>query len=319
MGAIERFRGRTLGRTAAVLRPRSRDWRTVGPGFDTALELARAGVPFQIATERRYDRSGDPRRLARALGEGSTIFCPQIHQVLPRLARLMVALRVAFLGPAREECPFLSAVEGQGREGLGLHHDGEVDAFWLQLEGRRAVTIGPPVGPHTPLDLPQRLATPDGPGWRTIDLAPGTLFHLPARTPHRVLCHGRSLAISLTWARARGRPATLTTWDVVAGRADEIPRPDRARLWVQVPVWPRPGHVRRDALALWTAEGEPVVMPTRLRAWAMGLALMPWLRRRAVPAAALDPLLQRGILAPYDLPRVVRPDRPDALDGWRFR
>ena len=47
------------------------------------------------------------------------------------------------------------------------------------------------------------------PGWRTFDLEPGTLFHLPARTPHAVVCRRRSLAVTLTWAREtrRGRRA----------------------------------------------------------------------------------------------------------------
>src|SRR5206468_429646 len=102
----------------------------------------------------------------------------------PRLARLMVTIRVALIGPSREECSFLFAVEGRGREGIGLHHDGDVNAFWLQLEGRRTVTIGPPVRPRAPLDLPDSFAASGGAGWRTLDLPPGSLFHLPPRTPH---------------------------------------------------------------------------------------------------------------------------------------
>src|SRR4030095_11889615 len=116
-------------------------------------------------------------------------------------------------GPGREETSFLFLAEGQGREALGLHHDGEVDAFWLQLEGRRLVTIGPPVPPGTPEDLPARAlparvgAHPSAHGWWTGPLEPGTLFHLPPRTPHRVIYRGRSLALSLTWKRrARGAP-----------------------------------------------------------------------------------------------------------------
>ena len=56
--------------------------------------MAAGGVPFQIAAERRYDRSGDPRPLRRALDEGAHRLLPQVHQVLPRLMRLIVALRV---------------------------------------------------------------------------------------------------------------------------------------------------------------------------------------------------------------------------------
>src|SRR5204863_268051 len=83
-----------------------------------------------------------------------------------------IALRAELLGARREECSFLFLVEGHGRAGMGLHHDGEVDAFWLQLEGRRTVTLGPPVAPRTRLDLPQRRDT--GSGWRTLDLPPGS-------------------------------------------------------------------------------------------------------------------------------------------------
>jgi cupin superfamily protein len=315
---VERFRAQVLRRAPAVLAPHDRRWRAIGPGFDAALGLARAGVPFQIAADRRYDRSGDPRALPRALAEGRTIFFPQIHQVLPRVARLIVALRVALLGPAREECSFLFAVEGRAREGLGLHHDGDVDAIWLQLEGRRTVTLGPPVAARTPLDLPETLLGHDAGRWSTLDLAPGTLFHLPARTPHRVVCHGRSLAVSLTWTRARGRPDTLAAWDVASGRAAAIPRRDPARMWVQVPV--RPGRLGRrpGEFALWTADGAAVPLPAHLRAWAAQLAVMPWLAARAIPRSVREPLVRCGLLAPFDLPRVVWPEQPRELDGWRF-
>jgi len=348
---VERFRRRTLGRVTRVLPPHDQAWRAIAPGFDATIRLARAGVPFQTAVDRRYDRTSDPRALPRALREGRTIFFPQVHQVLPRLARLMVALRVALLGGAREECSFLFAVEGQGREGMGLHHDGNVDAFWLQLEGRRTVTTGPPVPPRTPLDLPASRAF-DSKAWRTIDLTPGTLFHLPPRTPHRVVCHGRSLAISMTWARptrrggsaradaimrrvrskpdasrgrARGRAsnaaervAALAAWDVVEGTADAIPRTARDRLWVQVPVIAGPIDRRRHEFALLTADGAAVRLPASTRRWASTLATMPSLRRHDAPAGALEPLLRSGILAPVDLPLVVRPQTPRALDGWRF-
>jgi mannose-6-phosphate isomerase-like protein (cupin superfamily) len=308
-----------------VLRPRDRRWRAVAPNFASSVDLARAGVPFQTAIDRRYDRSGRPRVLDRALREGRTIFFPQIHQVLPRLARLIVALRVGVLRTAGDECSYLFAVQGRGREGMGLHHDGEVDAVWLQLEGRRTVTIGPPVARRTPLDLPATLAH-DTPGWRTFDLTPGTLFHLPPRTPHRVVCHGRSLAISLTWARARARAVTgraahtraLAAWDVVDGYVDAIPRASRDWLWVQIPVIPGPIDRYGRDFALWTDEGEIVRLPASLREWATDLAMMPALRRRDVPAAALDLLVRTGILASFDVPCVIRPARPRALDGWRF-
>jgi hypothetical protein len=85
-----------------------------------------------------------------------------------------------------------------------------------------------------------------------------------------------------------------------------------------VPVVAGAVHQHRAEFALWTADGEAVRLPARLRRWAAELAVMPSLSRRAVPAGALRPLLETGILAPVDLPLVVRPERPRALDGWRF-
>jgi mannose-6-phosphate isomerase-like protein (cupin superfamily) len=286
--------------------------------------MARGGLPFQIVADRRVDRSADPRRLAAALATGETAYLPQVHQVLPRLMRLMVALRVALLGPGREEASFLFIVEGKGQRGMGLHHDGEVDAFWLQLEGRRTVTVGPRVRPGTAEDLDDRLARGGRrAGWRTVDLEPGSLFHLPARTPHAVVCRRRSLAITLTWARATRsvsearRASDLLRWDVVSGFAARIPPPSPRTLWVQVPVLAEPAgpaapvHVR-------TADGEGPRLPGAARAWAARLSLMPRLTPMLVRAAGLSPLIDAGILGPRDLPLRIRPDDPSALDGWRF-
>jgi Cupin superfamily protein len=322
--AIERFRARRLGRAPTVLRPRDRAWRDIAPDFATAVAMARAGAPFQIAAERRYDRSGHPRQLPAALASGATVFLPQVHHVLPRLARLMVALRVALLGPLREETSFLFLVDGQGRSGMGLHHDGAVDAFWLQLEGRRTVTLGPPVRPGTPADLDPDRA---GGGWRTFELPPGTLLHLPPWTPHDVVCYERSLALSLTWraqdARAgraapHARRAGLAAWDVVSGRVDAMPRASRTHLWTQVPVIA--GPLTRRGFELLTPEGV-LRLPAAAHRLARQLTLMPRLRPLRGPRsrAALAPLLAHGIVAPQDLPLRIRPDDPRALDGWRFK
>lgn len=327
-GAAEAgFRGRWLGREPVVLAPRDRRWRDIAPGFAECVRLARAGLPFQIAAERRYDRSGVSARLSPALAAGKTVFFPQIHQVLPRLARLMAALRASLLGPGRAECSFLFVVEGRGREGLGLHHDGAVDAFWLQLDGRRTVTIGPPVPRGTPEELPDTYASRRGPGqaagWRTIDLDPGTLFYLPPRTPHRVLCRGRSLAISLTWtraARARAGHGVPPQWDVVSGRADRVPPASRTRLWTQVPAVAGPLDRARQGFPLRLPDGAAIRLPAAARPLACQLAAMPsWhlpLSRR--DRAALAPLLEHGIVAPRDLPLLIAPADPRALDGWRF-
>lgn len=316
--ALETFRRRALGRRAVVRAPRDRGWRHVAPDFAGALALVRHGAPFQIALERRYDRSGDPARLAAALRAGATVYLPQVHQVLPRVMRLMVALRAALLGPFREETSFLFLVEGRGRAGMGFHHDGDVDAFWLQLEGRRHVTLGPPVSPGVRQDMTAPRAPRDG--WRTVELPPGSLLHLPPRTPHEVVCHGRSLALSLTWRRPRRHagPGTrahtlaLTAWDVASGRADPRPRPMGRRLWTQVPVVA--GRPRGARFPLWTADG-PVWLPRSVRPLASRLSTMPVLEHAGAPASAL---VEHGVLGGEDLPLTIIPDAPRALDGWRF-
>jgi hypothetical protein len=285
--------------------------------------MAGAGLPFQIAAEGRYDRSGARRALRPALAGGKTVYLPQVHQVLPRLMRLIVALRVALFGPFREEASFLFLVEGTGRPGMGLHHDGDVDAMWLQLEGRRRVTLGPPVAPGAPEDLGERAGR--AVGWRTLDLEPGSLFHVPARTPHAVVCPRRSLAVTLTWRRraARARPAdprraaaSLARWDVADGFAEPIPPAVPALVWTQLPVIPVPAG--RGAPRLWTPDGPAPALPASARRWARRLALMPRLPRALARAAGLGPLIDAGLLAAHDLPRRIRPDRPATLDGWRF-
>ena len=322
--ALRHFRRHRLSRAPVVLRPRDGAWRTIAPDFDAAVAMAASGLPFQIAAERRYDRSGDSRQLRAALAAGATVFLPQVHQVLPRLMRLMVALRTALLGPLREECSFLFAVEGRSRPGMGLHHDGPVDAFWLQLEGRRTVTLGPRVRPGTPEDLDPRPR--HGRGWRTFDLPPGTLLHLPPWTPHDVICRGRSLALSLTWREldARGRRASpaarragLASWDVVSGRVDAMPRSSRSRLWTQIPVVA--GPLAGAGFDLVTPDGI-LRLTTASRRLGRRLALMPSFPspRAAADRVALAPLLERGIVAPQDLPLRIVPADPHALDGWRF-
>jgi mannose-6-phosphate isomerase-like protein (cupin superfamily) len=322
--ALQRFRRDILGRRHAVLPPRDRSWRSIAPSYRESLTMAATGLPFQIASNRRYDRSGDPRRLSLALGQGATVFMPQIHQVLPRVTRLMVTLRVALFGPFRDECSFLFLVDGRGRTGMGLHHDGDVDAFWLQLEGRRTVTLGPPVPPGTPLDIAERPPVSDA-RWKTLDLEPGTLFYMPPRTPHDVVCRARSLALSLTWARprrrrrpGRARLESLAAWDVASGRVTSMP-PRRGRwLWTQMPALPGRADRARRAFTLWTQEGG-FRLPAPIRPLARRLALMPVLRERDVKNANALHLLNRlGILAPHDLPLRIIPDDPAALDGWRF-
>jgi len=313
---------RRLGRAPFVLAPCDTEWRRLAPGWDGCLALARAGLPFHIVAGRRYDRAGDRRRLGAALAEGATVYLPQVHEALPRVARLMVAIRAGLLGAGREESSFLFVVDGRSREGMGLHHDGDASAFWIQLEGRRTVTIGPPVRPGTRQDLPDAMLE-HGPRWRTIDLDPGTLFHLPPYTPHRVLCRGRSRALSLTWTRPRrrlterARLVSLAAWPVASGRATAVPPASRDRLWTQVP-----GIVERGTLGvrLWTPSGR-IDLPATARPLANRLAEMPALPRgvlRGRHSRAVSTLLEHGVLGARDLPAAIVPAHPAALEGWRF-
>jgi hypothetical protein len=280
------------------------------------VRLARVGLPFQIAAHRRYDRSGLGSRLRPALRAGKTVFLPQIHQVLPRVMRLIVALRVAFMGPGREETSFLFLVDGAGREGLGLHHDDEVHAFWLQLEGRRTVTLGRPVPRGTPQEIPDREAR--SADFTTRALPPGSLLYLPPRTPHRVVCYERSVALSLTWSvprRAGRSAATLAAWDVASGRVETVPPSSGTRVWGQVPAIAH--GVVASTVTLMLPDGDRAHVPRLTRAVADNLALMASFPR-ATLGRALPGLEARGIVGSQDLPLVVVPDAPAALDGWRF-
>ena len=251
--------------------------------------------------------------------------CRRCTRCSPRLMRLMVALRAALLGPLREECSFLFAVEGRGRPGMGLHHDGPVDAFWLQLEGRRTVTLGPPVAPGTPAGPRRPRAAAAGAAGARSTCAPGTLFHLPPWTPHDVVCHGRSLALSLTWRRARrARPTREPGRARRAGRLGRRLRPRRRgpRGLAGAAVDAGPG-----------GRGTARAVPVRARhagrrrppsgaapRGRIGSPSMPSFagagRRERAPALAL--LLSTGSSAPRTFRcGSSRPTRR-ALDGWRF-
>jgi hypothetical protein len=319
--ALSAFR-RHLGHQTVCLGARDRAWQAIAPGFRGVAAFATAGCPFHVVIDRRVDRSANRRRLRRAIAGGATVYFPQIHQVLPRVMRLMVALRRELFGPGRAECSFLFAVAGGGRPGLGLHHDGEVDAVWLQLEGQRTAIVGPPVAPGTPEDLDDGLAEA---GWPTYALSPGTLFYLPPRTPHRVVCHRRSLALSLTWSRptrrrprsgSAGPPGECLAWDVVSGWAESIPRASPHWLWPQLPLLAGPVDPRRGTFPLVTPAGT-IRLPARAHHLARRLALMPPIAR-SVAETRLRPLVECGLLASRDLPRRLIPRTPRALDGWRF-
>lgn len=247
-----------------------------------------------------------------ALAAGKTVFVPQAHEVLPRVMRLVVALRVALMGAGRDECSFLFLVDGRGREGLGLHHDGEVASFWLQLEGRRTVTLGPPVRPGTPQELADRHASTTR--FTTLVLPPGSLLYLPPRTPHRVVCYERSLALSLTWSTRQRRRERAPAWNVASGRVPSPPPVSRTRVWTQVPVVAE--RIVDGVLRLALPDGIAHV-PRSAKRHARDLAMMASFRRAAL-GSALPALLAHGIVGPQDLPRAILPAVPAALDGWRF-
>ncbi len=299
-----------LGGRARVFPPRDGSWRRIVPSFADCLEMARSGIPFQIVRARRYDRSGKAERLAGALRDGGTIYLPEIHQVLPRLSRLMAALTAEWLGPRRDQTSYLFLVEGRGREGMGLHHDGEVDSVWLQLEGRRTVTVGPPAPRGSAKDM-KISQLGKSPGWRTLELEPGSLFTMPPRTPHRVLCHGRSHAVSMTWSRALARPGAPPPWNLAPGKPRGLARPRKGRLWTQIPTSPggEPG-------VLLLPGGTAIRVPGLTAPLARALAGMPAWEGRS-------PLLERlascGLLSPLDLPLRIEPAAPRLLDGWTFR
>ena len=211
---------------------------------------------------------------------------------------------------------------------MGLHHDGEVDAFWLQLEGRRTVTIGPRVRAGTPEELDERLARESAArGGAPSTSSPASLFHLPARTPHAVVCRRRSLAVTLTWARAARLPGPTAedavstdaplAWDVVVGASpSRSRRPTRARSGRRCRSSPAASAASATcACGRPTAKGRgcppaPPPGPT-------GSPDAAPLRALAVDAG-LEPLIGAGLLGPHDLPLRIRPADPAALDGWRF-
>jgi hypothetical protein len=328
---VSTFR-RRLGAVPAVLEPRDNAWRGIAPGFERAAALARDGVPFHVVADREHHRTPDPKELTAALASGATVLFPGVHEVLPRIARLMVALRAEIFGPLREESSYLFLAGGNSREGMGLHHDGDVDNVWLQLEGERTVTYGPPVARDVPEEIDTASVPAAGRGWRTRALPPGSVFYMPPRTPHHVVCHDRSLALTCTWRRRSSRRRAgadavvdaLTGWPVVSGRAEPWPpartsqrrRRTSLRLWTQVPVVPAPS-ADREGISLATPLGG-VSLPRSARAIAARLVAMPALLVHGRAPSWLPSLVDAGILADEDLPQVIVPSEPARLDGWQF-
>lgn len=185
------------------------DWRHLIPGYEACVAFTQMGLPFHSVLEGSHDTEPDHERIPEDLKDGRSIVLLQPHEVMPRLARLMVALRATFFGPFFKESSYLFMTEGLGRPGMALHHDGDTHCFWLQLEGRRTVTLGPPAAEGSEIE-PDSI-DPSGPGWTTLELTPGSLFYMAPRILHRVVCRERSLALSLTLEPLRGSEV-LSEW-----------------------------------------------------------------------------------------------------------
>ena len=152
----------------------------------------------------------------------------------------------------------------------------------------------------------------------TRALAPGSLLYLPPRTPHRVVCYERSVALSLTWSvprRGGRRASALAAWDVASGRVPAAPPSSRTRVWAQVPAIA--GAVAGRTMTLMLPDGERARVRRVTTAMRHSLALMAGFERAAL-GRALPALEALGIVGAQELPLIVVPDTPAALDGWRF-
>jgi hypothetical protein len=116
---VSALHGRVLGRRVALIPARDEAWRTVTPG-SRATVRARTGSASRSTpcSSGATIASGDRRARARA-GDARDRYVPQIHQVLPRVARLMVALREELLGHVPTSVVSV-LVHGRGREGMGF-------------------------------------------------------------------------------------------------------------------------------------------------------------------------------------------------------
>jgi hypothetical protein len=207
---------------AHVLAPRDEAWREIVPGYETCVELTRLGLPFHAVREGMHEEEPQHAEIPSYLREGKSIILIQPHELMPRLMRLIVALRAAFFGPFQEESAYLFMTEGRGQPGMALHHDGEAHSVWLQLAGTRTVALGPQVPPGTELEPEPAAFGMAGPGWSTVQLTPGSLFFLQPRVLHKVVCHERSLALSLTWEPTPGDEVMAAWLKLAAGTSSGL-------------------------------------------------------------------------------------------------
>ena len=86
-------------------------------------------------------------------------------------------------------------------------------------------------------------------------------------------------------------------------------------MWGQVPAIA--GAVAGTTMTLILPDGERARVPRVPTATRQGLALMAGFERTAL-GRALPALEALGIVGAQELPLIVVPDAPAALDGWRF-
>ena len=287
----------------------------------------------------RWPTAGCPSRSSRTAGStapairaaspppsrrGQTAYLPQVHQVLPRLMRLIVALRAALLGPGREESSFLFIVQGTGRRGMGLHHDGEVDAFWLQLEGRRTVTVGPRVRPGTRRGA-RRPAGARRPSRGMAHLRPRARKPVPPAGAHPArrglpaTLAGHHAHVGACREAGHGRPTGDRAPSLGRGVRDSRSRsrpPSPRTLWVQVPRARRAGRGARPRSACGPRTARGHACPGRRARGPRGSASCRASRATLAQAAGLSPLVGAGILGPRDLPLRIRPEDP--IDARRL-
>jgi len=99
---------------------------------------------------------------------------------------------------------------------------------------------------------------------------------------------------------------------------ERIPRASRELLWTQVPALAGPVDRARHRLPVSLPDGAVVWLPVEAAELARRLAFMPSLLPGDARAPGRASLIEHGVLALRDLPLVILPADPAALDGWRF-
>jgi bifunctional lysine-specific demethylase and histidyl-hydroxylase NO66 len=169
-----------------------------------AFRLVRDGRPLPPRRSTRPVRLGgrwlsdvaDLEAVAAAVADGSTLVLQSLHRTWPPLQELCRALERATSHPCQTNAYLTPA----GATGLGRHHD-EHDVLVLQLEGVKRWAV-------------------DGLG--ELQLSPGDVLYLPARTPHRAVTQdGPSLHLTVGILPVTYRSVLRRTLAELDGRGDE--------------------------------------------------------------------------------------------------